>query len=622
MFAAPAVETSRTQDGALILRSAHRLEKYPRCIGEYLQYWATNEPARPFLLERSTQGGWQSLTYGETLDKVLRVATWFLEQQLSVERPVVILSENSLEHAVLMLAGLHVGIPVASISPSYSLVSKDFANLSEVIRTLCPGVVYAADPARFAAALAAIRELHDGQIVVGGRGPCSEDALPFDTLALSSNAGAVERAFAAVTPDTIAKFMFTSGSTDAPKGVINTQRMLCSNQEAIARVWPFIAETPVLVDWLPWHHTFGGNHNFNMMLRNGGTLYIDAGRPVPGQFDTTLSNLRDIAPTVYFNVPRAYDFLVRELRSDAALRERFFSRLRLIFYAAAALPQNLWEALEALALETLGHKLPMVSSWGATETAPAATTCHYQASRSGVIGVPIPGCEVKLVPHGDKLEARVRGPNVTPGYWKHPELTARFFDAEGYFTTGDAVRFLDPARPERGLLFDGRLGEDFKLSTATWVRVGALRVKAIAALDPIAQDIVVTGHDRDDVGFLIFPNVEACRLLCSDLRGDAPLDQVLRHPEIRRRVAAGLAALADAGIGSSTFARRALLLPEPPSLDAGEITDKGYINQRAVLLRRWVSIEVLYRSPTDARVITLERPPTSRFDATRQSKHQ
>ena len=616
MFAPPAVEASRRQDGAMILRSSHRLESYPRCLGEYLEYWATNAPARPFLVERSAGGDWQGLTYRETLDQVVRVATWLLERNLSAARPVAVLSENSLEHAVLTLACLHVGVPVAPISPSYSLMSKDFAKLSNIIRMLGPGVIYVSDPARFGAALSAVRELHDAEVVVGGKGPRS-DALSFDQLTLSSNLSAVERAFAAVTPDTIAKFMFTSGSTDEPKGVINTQRMLCSNQEAIAKVWPFIADAPVLVDWLPWHHTFGGNHNFNMMLRNGGTLYIDAGRPMPGSFDTTIANLRDIAPTVYFNVPRAYDFLVRELRADATLRKRFFSRLRLIFYAAASLPQNLWEALETLAIEAVGHKLPMVSSWGATETAPAATTCHYQAGRSGVIGVPIPGCELKLVPHGDKLEARVRGPNVTPGYWKQPELTARFFDGEGYFTTGDAVRFVDRTRPERGLFFDGRLGEDFKLSTATWVHVGALRVRAIAALDPVAQDIVVTGHDRDDVGFLIFPNVEACRLLCSDLPGDAPLDQVFRHAAVRRRVAAGLAALAEAGIGSSTFAKRALLMTEPASLDAGEITDKGYVNQRNVLLRRWALIEVLYRSPTDARVVTLERPKIALVDAGR-----
>jgi feruloyl-CoA synthase len=402
--------------------------------------------------------------------------------------------------------------------------------------------------------------------------------------------------------------MFTSGSTAEPKAVINTQRMLCSNQQAIAQVWPFINEPQVLVDWLPWHHTFGGNHNFNMILRNGGTLYIDAGRPLPGQFEVTLANLREIAPTIYLNVPRAYGMLVAELRNDAGLRRHFFSRLQLLFYAAAGLPQNLWDALEALALETRGRKLPMVSSWGSTETAPAATSCHFQAERSGVIGLPIPGCELKLVPSGEQLEARVRGPNVTPGYWQEPELTAASFDEEGYFKIGDAVRFVDPTQPERGLLFAGRLGEDFKLSTATWVRVGALRLNAIAALAPVAQDIVIAGHDRDQIGFLIFPNVDACRSLCGDLPADAELARVLLHPLVRARVSEGLSLLAQAGGGSSTHATRALLMVEPASIDAGEITDKGYINQRAVLQRRADLVEALYQTSVDPSVITLARP--------------
>jgi feruloyl-CoA synthase len=368
----------------------------------------------------------------------------------------------------------------------------------------------------------------------------------------------------------------------------------------------------VLVDWLPWHHTFGGNHNFNMVLRNGGTLYIDSGRPTAGDFERTLANLREVAPTLYFNVPRAYDLLVSALSDDALLREHFFSRLQLIFYAAASLPQNLWEALEALAVRTLGRRVPMVSGWGSTETAPAATNCHFQADRSGVIGVPLPGCELKLVPSGEKLEARVRGPNVTPGYWKKPALTARFFDEEGYLETGDAVRFVDARHPERGLLFDGRLAEDFKLSTGTWVHVGALRLSALAALSPIAQDIVVAGQDRDEVGFLIFPNLAGCRSLCAELGKDAGVAEVLRHPAVRARVVAGLTALSRAGGGgSSTCARRALLLSDLPSIDAGEVTDKGYINQRVVLTRRARLVEALYRTPLDASVLTLPRsdPP-------------
>ncbi len=607
-FAEPDVQLEQRLDDALLLRSALPLGEYPRSVGEYLVQWARRAPERPFLLERSASGDWQGLHYGEALAQVSRVAAGLLALPLSAERPVVVLSENSVEHAVLSLACLHVGIPVAPISPAYSLASSDFAKLSAIFRLLRPGLVYVSDAARFGRALDAVRELHDGTLVVGSASEPPSGAVPFSALCASGGEAAVDRAFAAVTPDTIAKFMFTSGSTGEPKAVINTQRMLCSNQAAIARVWPFLKkQAPVLVDWLPWHHTFGGNHNFNLVLSNGGTLYIDGGRPLPGQFERTLQNLREVAPTVCFNVPRSYDLLIQAFRRDAALRARFFSRLELLFYAAAALSQESWRALEQLALETTGRKLPLVSSWGLTETAPAATSCHYQAERSGVIGLPMPGCELKLVPSFGKLEARVRGPNVTPGYWKRADLTDALFDEEGFLKTGDAVRLVDLAAPARGLLFDGRLGEDFKLSTATWVRVGALRLAAIAALAPLADDVVVTGHDRDEIGFLIFPNLEACREACEASR-DAAREAILGDPRVRSRIADGLCALqAQSGGSSSTHATRALLLDSSPSLDAGEITDKGYINQRVVLEKRAALVTLLYRDPLDPRVITPAR---------------
>jgi feruloyl-CoA synthase len=560
-------------------------------------------------MERPVNGGdWQGVSYAEALRDVHRLGAWLLDQNLSAERPLAILSENSVEHGLLMLAAMHVGIPVAPISPAYSLLSKDFAKLKNIVRTLSPGVIFVGSQSRFALALAAVRELHEAKVVVGSRSSPAEGALALDSLQASGDPGRVARAFAAVSPDTIAKFLFTSGSTDEPKGVITTQRMLCSNQQAILQLWPFVSDGPILVDWLPWHHTFGGSHNFNLMLKNGGTLYIDGGRPVPEKFDETLANLREVAPTISFNVPRAYDLLVTALRSEDALRKRFFSRLELIFYAAAALPQNLWEALEALSLETLGRKLPMVSSWGLTETAPMATSCHFQADRSGVIGLPIPGCELKLVANSGKLEARVRGPNVAPGYWKRPDLTEKFFDEEGFFKTGDSVRFVDAERPERGLIFDGRIGEDFKLSSGTWVSVGALRVKAIAALAPIAEDVVVTGHDRDEVGLLIFPNVEACQRLCDGISKAARPARILTGAPVRARVAEGLRVLKQEGVGSSSYATRAMLLEEPPSIDANEITDKGYINQRAVLQNRARLVELLYQTPTDTSVVSLSQP--------------
>jgi len=604
LFAAPAVELTERQDATLLLRSRHALKPYGRCVGERLERWAERAPERPFLMERAASGGWRGVTYREALERVRGIGAWLLEQGLSSERPVMVLSENSVEHGVLMLACLHVGIPIASISPAYSLLSTDFVKLSQVVETVRPGLIYVANQARFGSALGAIRPRHDALVVVSGDQAPTGGASSLGSLSGSGQAAAVERAFASVTLDTVAKLMFTSGSTDEPKAVINTQRMLCSNQQAVREIWPFLEEPPVLVDWLPWHHTFGGNHNFNLTLFNGGTLYIDRGRPVPGAFDATLANLREIPPTVVFNVPRAYDLLVTALRRDKKLAERFFSRLELLFCAAAALPQHVWDALDALAVETLGRRVPMVSSWGLTETAPAATSCHYQAERTGVIGLPLPGTEIKLVPSGDKLEARVRGPNVTPGYLARPELTAQAFDEEGFLKTGDAVRFADASRPELGLVFDGRLGEDFKLSTGTWVRVGALRLKAIAALAPVAQDVVVTGHSRDEIGFLVVPDEEACRALAA-LPEATPFGAVLLSANVRESVACGLAALALTGGGTSTHATRALLLAERPSIDAGELTDKGYINQGAVLSRRAELVERLYASPPDASVITL-----------------
>jgi len=557
-----------------------------RCVGDWLEDGARRHPDKVFLAERADPSApWTTITYANALKKVRAIASWIVAQRLSVERPLVILSDNSTAHALLALAAMHVGVPVAAVSPAYSLMSKDFEKLKGMIALLDPGAIYVADEMAFAPALAAIRSLHSAQVIVG-QDRNLEGLISFARIAETSVTSAVDDAFARVGPDTIAKFLFTSGSTGAPKAVINTQRMLTSSQAAKAQVWPFLTRTDlVILDWLPWSHTFGANHNFNMVLRNGGTLYIDGGKPLPNLFATSLANLRSVMPSVYFNVPRGIDMLIGALRDDDDLCRVFFRDVKLVFYAGAALPQNLWDALEQLSIKTIGRALPMVSAWGSTETSPLATDCHFQAPRSGNIGVPVPGTDIKLVPSGDKLEVRVRGPNVTPGYWKAPEITARAFDDEGFYLIGDAVRFADPERAELGLFFDGRVSEDFKLTSGTWVNVGALRVAGIAALAPLAQDIVVCGHDGDDVRFLVFPNVAACRALAA-LPDTYSIDEVLAHPAVRDGISQGLATLKAQGGGSSTFATRAILLAEPPSVDGGEITDKGYINQRAVVSRR------------------------------------
>jgi feruloyl-CoA synthase len=574
---APAkVDVERRADGAILLRSPQKLAGHTRAVGEWLVHWARKAPERMFLAER--QGDlWKEIAYGEALALARRVGQGLLARGLDSTRPVAILSDNSLDHALLALGAMHVGVPVAPISPAYSLMSKDFAKLKGIFELLRPGLVWTADLAKFAPALAA----------VGAR------ATPFAEIIAAEATSAVDEAFGRTGPDTTAKILFTSGSTGIPKGVINTQRMITVNQEQYALVWPFLGDRPlVIVDWLPWNHTFGGNSNFFMMLRNGGTLYIDAGKPAPGLVETSARNLKEISPTVYFNVPRGFDLLLPLLEKDAALRASFFRRLDLMVYAGAALPQNLWERMQQLAIGERGAPLPLISAWGSTETAPLATCVHYAVDRAGVIGLPVPGCALKLVPAAGKLEVRVKGPNVTPGYYGREDLTRAAFDEEGYYRIGDALKFCDPARPEQGLAFDGRIAEDFKLSTGTWVHVGAARVKLIAAGDPLIQDAVITGHGKSEVGALVFLNAAAVKAKGLD---DAEVREHLRSA--LRRLAA------DSGPGSSTHPARAIVAGEPPSIDANEITDKGYINQRAVLERRTTLVERLHADAPDAEVI-------------------
>ncbi len=558
-FAPAEVETERRQ-GNLYLRSPQKLGPYPRCVTEWLVQWSDRAPARIFLAERKGDA-WRKLTYRETYGAVRRIGQALLDRGLGPDRPVAILSDNGIDHALLTLGAMHVGIPAAPVSPAYSLMSKDFGKLKYIFELLQPGLVYAAEPKKFEPALAA----------VGGR------ATPVEELLETNPGSTLEREHLKVGPHTVAKVLFTSGSTGLPKGVVNTQRMLCANQQMLAQAWPLVEDRPpVVLDWLPWNHTFGGNHNFNLVLRNGGTLYIDAGKPVPGLVETTVKNLSEIAPTLYFNVPRGYDLLLPFLERDAQLRKNFFSELDVLFYAAAALPQNLWDRLKKVSQLENNARLAMLSAWGSTETSPLATSVHFPMERPGVIGLPVAECELKLVPSGGKLEVRVRGPNVTPGYHKRADLTAAAFDEEGFYRIGDAVRFADLDHPERGIVFDGRVAEDFKLSTGTWVNVGAVRVKLIAAADPLIQDAVITGHDRDEIGALVFLSAAA-----------------KDEPNLRSRLESALKTLAGEG-GSSTRIGRLLVQTEPPSIDANEITDKGYMNQRAVLERRAALVAKLY----------------------------
>jgi feruloyl-CoA synthase len=602
-YAAPNIRAERAADGSILIRSATPLGAYDPSLARMFHAAAAAQPARVFLAERAGDG-WRTVTYAQARALVDGLAQALIDRGLSAERPVMILSGNAIDHALLILAGFAAGVPVAPISVAYSLQSQDHAKLKQIAELLAPGLVYVADTALFASALAAL-DLTNAEIVASRNGAGRNGVTAFDDLAQTKPGPAVEAALAATNADTVAKILFTSGSTGAPKGVINTHGMLTANQQQIAQLWPFLTEEPlVLVDWLPWNHTFGGNHNFNLALRHAGTLHIDGGKPLPALVGETVRNLAEISPIVYFNVPAGYAALLPHLEKDEALARAFFKRLRLIFYAGAALPQDLWERLEAVSLRTLGARVPMTSSWGTTETAPLALAAHYLIERAGNVGVPAPGCEVKLVPAGAKLEIRVRGPNVTPGYWKRPDLTAAAFDADGFYRPGDAMRLADANDPARGLLFDGRLAEDFKLMTGVWVHVGVLRVGVLAAASPALQDAVIAGENRSFVGLLAWLNPAGCQRL---IGAGAPegLAELTHHPAVRAHVRTAIARWNAGETGTSQKIARVLLLAAPPSIDENEITDKGYINQRRVLERRAAEIDHLYAAAPDDEVIVI-----------------
>ena len=585
---------TRREDGAILICSPHPLPAYPDKLTWHLAHWASVAPERTFIAQRDANGDWRALSYAQTLKQVRAIGQALIDRGLSAQRPVAILSGNDLEHALLALAAMHVGVPHAPISPAYSLISTDHAKLRLILELLTPGLVFAAHGERYAKAIAAA-VASDAELVVTEAPTSGRATTMFGALRDRSATAAVEKAHAATGPDTIAKILFTSGSTGQPKGVINTQRMLCSNQAMIAATLPYLKEVPpVIVDWLPWNHTFGGNHNIGLVLHNGGTLYIDDGKPLPGQFERTVRNLREIAPTVYFNVQRGFEELVPYLKREPALREKFFSRVGMLFYAGAGLSQPVWDAFDELAVQTCGARILWITGLGSTETAPFATCANWEAGRSGMIGLPAVGQEMKLTPVGDKLEARFRGPNVSPGYWRQPELTRAAFDEEGYYRMGDAVRFAEPDRPAKGLMFDGRLAEDFKLSSGTWTSVGPLRARFIAAGTPLVQDVVVAGPDRDYIAVMVFARLDDCRALCPHLPKQASASEVFADPAVRARFQSLLDQLSCEATGSATRVERALLLEVPPSIDANEITDKGSINQRAVLEHRAALVEELY----------------------------
>jgi feruloyl-CoA synthase len=594
----------RASDGTLTLRSPHALPPYPDNLTDRLIHWANSAPTRLFMADRGVDGAWRRLTYADALSNVRSIGEALLRRNLSAERPVVVLSGNDLEHQLLGLAAMYVGIPYAPVSPAYSLISADFGKLRYIINLLTPGLVFASDGGLFSGAIANTVPPNTERVIA--RNAVDDGSTPFSELVTTDATSAVDQAHATAGPDAIAKLLFTSGSTGHPKGVINTQRMLCANQMMIRLAQPcFEDEPPVIVDWAPWHHTAGGNHDVGISLFNGGSFYVDDGKPMPGAIEATVRNLREIAPTWYFNVPKGYETLLPYLRADDELRRNFFSRLKIMFYAGAGMAQHIADELQQLAIATCGERILLITSLGATETAPMAIIRTWESERASNVGLPAIGMELKLVPSDDKFEARLRGPNITPGYWRQPELTAAAFDEDGFYRMGDALRFADPDDPGHGLLFDGRIAEDFKLATGTWVSLGPVRAGFIDHFAPYVRDVVLAGPDRDDIAALVFPDVEACRRLAPDLGANAPVQAILADARVTKEFEFLLRTLAAKSTGSSNRVSRAILLSDPPSLDAGEMTDKGSINQRAVLKHRAVLVDALYARPKPAQVLAI-----------------
>ena len=603
-FGDPAVSVERRADGTIYLKPKIALGDYPVRLTDRLHHWAQAEPNRVFMAERDASGRWLPITYAQLLSSTRRIASGLLARGLSAEKPVVILSGNSIDHALIALGALYAGIPFCPVSPAYSLVSKDYGKLGFLMKLLTPGLVFTEDAGPFADAIRA--NVPNQTEVVASRGDVAGRAVTrLSELLASPEHPGLDAAHDAIGPDTIAKFLLTSGSTGNPKAVINTQRMICANQVMLRETMAFLKDQPpVIVDWLPWNHTFGGNHNFGLTLYNGGSMYLDAGKPMPGGIEQTVRNLREISPTVYFNVPKGYESLLPYLRDDKALRAKFFHRLHAMFSSGAALSPFIWNSLDELAVQETGFRVPMLTGLGATETAPFFMSVRPATSRSGHVGLPVSGNEAKLVPDNGKLEVRAKGPNVTPGYWRQPELTARAFDEEGFYKFGDALKPVDPDDFSGGFDFDGRIAEDFKLASGTWVSVGPLRARFIAAGAPLVRDVVIAGINRDEVAALVVLDLDGCRLINPGL----PLDDLAAtasDPLIRGAFRERFAKLLAMSTGSSTRITRAILMDTPMSIDRGEVTDKGSINQRAVLEHRSKLIDELYSSTPAANVITL-----------------
>ncbi len=590
-FGPTQTQKSIREDGAILLELTQPLEHFPEKITEKLRYWAEKSPASTFLAKRTTEG-WEELSYAVVYEKVQKIAQSLLNIGFEAEDSIVILSENSIEHALLALAALHIGVPYTPISPPYSLVSDDFGKLKHCLELMTPKLVFAQDGLVYEKALNLAKNLFPDVTILSA---ANRIGLLFSEMEEVSITSEVADAFNRVDKNSVAKILFTSGSTGLPKGVINTHEMWCANLQQITQVFPFLAEKPPLfVDWLPWNHTFGGNHNFGLTLYNGGSLYLDDGKPTPAGMLRTVENLKNMSPTAYFNVPKGFEMLIPFLEKEEAFRQTFFKNLEIFFYAGASLAQPVWNKLEELALMAVGEKIPIITGLGCTEAGPSAMFANWGGSFSGLLGVPVAGMKVKLVPDGDKMEARYLAPNVTKGYWRNELATAQAFDEEGYYKTGDAVKFLDENCPDKGLVFDGRIAEDFKLSTGTWVNVGVLKAKVLSAGSPIIQDVVIAGLDKAYIGAILFLNPDACKTCIGDA-DELTNIEAFSHHKVQEWLEEMFGNFNRQSKGSSTRVEKFVIALKAPSLDLGEITDKGSLNQRAILKHRADLVEKLYQ---------------------------
>lgn len=607
----PEVDVSEV-DGVLRMRAIEPLAPLPARLLDRLLHWAEVRPQQTFIAARDIaardpSGAWREISYGQMLRDVRTVAAHLLDFGLSAERPLALLSGNDIEHLQMALGAMYAGIPYCPVSPAYALLSQDFAKLRHVCEVLTPGLVFVGDSQPYQRAIDAVLDVSVPAISVCGA-VAGRRSVAFDGLLEDTDLTRADAAFAATGPDTIAKFLFTSGSTKLPKAVITTQRMLCANQQMLLQTFPvFAEEPPVLVDWLPWNHTFGGSHNLGIVLYNGGSFYLDAGKPTPQGFAETLRNLREISPTAYLTVPKGWEELVKALEEDAELREVFFARMKLFFFAAAGLSQSIWDRLDRVAELHCGERIRMMAGLGMTEASPSCTFTTGPLSMAGYVGLPAPGCEVKLVPLGDKLEGRFRGPHIMPGYWRAAQQTSEVFDEEGFYCSGDALKLADPQQSQLGLMFDGRIAEDFKLSSGVFVSVGPLRNRAVLEGSPYVQDIVVAAPDRECLGILVFPRMPECRQLAG-LPAQASDAEVLNSAPVRDWFAGWLQRLNRDAQGNASRLEWLSLQDEAPSIDVGEITDKGSINQRAVLQRRAARVEALYRGEDPTLLHAQARP--------------